>query len=147
MKNQKTLKIKLLKEYFKKKPSVILAFVFGSQAKNLERGFSDWDIAVYFKPKEYLELETKNDYPEENKIWSDLVDILKTDNIDLLILNRARPSLVFTILNSGIHLTIKDKKLFLSLLCKTSWEAMDWWKFVEDYERIKKKAESLSYKL
>ncbi|MFH0755132.1 MAG: HepT-like ribonuclease domain-containing protein [bacterium] len=144
MKNQKLSKIKVLKHYFNKKSSVILAFVFGSQSKNLERNFSDWDIAVYFKPKKYLELETKENYFEENKIWSDLVDILKTDNIDFLVLNRARPSLVYNVLRIGIPLTLKDEKLYWKLFCKTSYEAIDWWKFVEDFWKIKEKARSFT---
>ncbi|MCK4244184.1 MAG: nucleotidyltransferase domain-containing protein, partial [Candidatus Omnitrophica bacterium] len=67
-------RIKLLKEYFEKQPSVILAFLFGSRVKGLDRKISDWDIAVYFKPEKHLELEAERGYQEEHKIWSDLVD-------------------------------------------------------------------------
>jgi len=137
-------KIKLLKKYFKEEKSVILAFVFGSQAKGLTRKISDWDIGVYFKPKEYLELETERDYPGEEGMWSDLVDILETDNVDLVILNRARPELVFSILNSGIPVAIKDRELYLDLLCKTHYEAVDFRKFAFDFWKIGEKTESLS---
>ncbi|GAI25186.1 unnamed protein product, partial [marine sediment metagenome] len=64
-------KIKPLREYFEKEPEGSMAFLFGSQAKSLARDSSDWDIGVYFKPKDYLELEKEGDYPNENKIWSD----------------------------------------------------------------------------
>ena len=47
----KSKKIKLLKDYFKKNPLVIMAFVFGSQAQKLERKISDWDIAIWLKEK------------------------------------------------------------------------------------------------
>lgn len=148
MKEMKALlkdkKIKLLKEYFEKQPEVLLAFVFGSQAKGLARGFSDWDIGVYFKPKEYLELETEEDYSREDKIWSDLIDILETDDVDFVVLNRARPSLVYNVLREGIPLTIKNRKLYLDLLCKTSYEARDWWEFVDKFWKIKEKAKSIS---
>jgi uncharacterized protein YutE (UPF0331/DUF86 family)/predicted nucleotidyltransferase len=136
-------KIKLLKEYFEKNPEILMAFLFGSQAKNLARGSSDWDVGVYFKPKEYLELEQEGDYPNENKVWSDLVDTLKAD-VDFLVLNRARPSLVFSVLNSGFPLVVKDRKLYLRLLCKTSYEAIDFWDFVYDFWKIREKAKSLS---
>ena len=56
-------KITLLKEYFEREREVSTVFLFGSQAKNLVRIISDWDIGVYFKPKEYLELETESDNP------------------------------------------------------------------------------------
>ncbi len=116
-----------------------MVFLFGSQIKSLARGSSDWDIGVYFRPNEYLELEKEGDYPNENKIWSDLVDILQAE-VDFLVLNRARPSLVFSILNSGFPLVIKDRKLYLRLLCKTSYEAIDFWGFVYDFWRIREGA-------
>lgn len=135
-------KIKLLREYFEKEPEVSMAFLFGSQAKSLARDSSDWDIGVYFKPREYLELEKEGDYPGENKIWSDLVGILQTD-VDFLVLNRARPSLVFGILNSGFPLVVKDRKLYLRLLSKASYEAVDFWNFVYDFWQIRGRAKSL----
>jgi uncharacterized protein YutE (UPF0331/DUF86 family)/predicted nucleotidyltransferase len=137
-------KIKRLKEYFEKTPEVLMAFVFGSRAKGRAVQVSDWDIGAYFKPKEYLELETEEDYSGESKIWSDLVDILETDNVDFVVLNRARPSLVYNVLRTGIPLTMKDRKLYLELLCKVSYEAMDWWGTVSDYYKISEKANSLS---
>lgn len=140
----RTKKIKLLKEYFKKNDNIILAFLFGSRAKGFSRKISDLDVAVYFKPKEYLEIETEKDYPGEDKIWPDLVDILETDEIDFLILNRARPSLVYNVLRRGIPLKIKDKRLYLDLLCKVGYEAVDWWDFVEDFWKISEKAKSIS---
>ncbi len=136
-------KLKSLKKYFSENPNIILAFLFGSRSKDLARKISDWDIAVYFKPKQYLELETELEYPDESKIWSDIVDILEAE-VDLLVMNRARPSLVFSILNKGISLSIKDQKLYLKLLIKTSYEAIDFWNFVSDYWKIRTKAKSLS---
>ncbi|MEW6104103.1 MAG: HepT-like ribonuclease domain-containing protein [bacterium] len=136
--------ISRLKGYFEKKENVVLAFLFGSQAKGLSRRVSDWDIGVYFKPYTYMELETERDYPDEKGMWGDLVDILKTDDVDLLVLNRARPSLVFSVLNSGVPLKIDDKKLYLRLLCKTSYEAIDYWNFVSDFFRIREASASLT---
>lgn len=136
--------LKALKEYFKNDIAIVLAFLFGSRAKNLQRKISDWDIGVYFKPEEYLELETEKDYPDENKIWPDLVDILGTDDVDFVVLNRARPSLVYNVLRVGIPLVVKDKTLYLELLCKTSYEAMDWWDFVNDFWEIGEKSCSLT---
>lgn len=137
-------KIKLLKDYFKKREEILMAFVFGSRVKKLERKISDWDIGVYFEPKEYLELETERDYPNEDKIWSDLVDILETDDVDLLVLNRARPELVHSILNSGLPLVIKDRKLYLELLSKTHYEAIDFRRFAFEYWEIEERSKSLT---
>jgi len=144
MKKSKQKKVELLRKYFKKKKSVVLAFLFGSQAKGREMKESDWDIGVYFKPREYLELETNFKYPGEERIWSDLVNILKTDNVDLVVLNRVRPDLVYTVLRDGIPLIIRDKGLYFDLLCKTYYEAIDWWNFVLEFYKIGEKARSIS---
>jgi len=136
-------KIEGITEYFQKESSVVLGFLFGSRAKGRGREISDWDIAVYFKPEEYLETETEREYPGEHKIWSDLVDILETDEVDFMVLNRARAPLVYNVLRIGTPLVIKDRRLYLELLCKVSYEAVEWWGFVSDFWRISQKARSL----
>lgn len=40
-------KINSLKKYFKEKPQISMAFLFGSQIKGLSRKTSDWDIGIY----------------------------------------------------------------------------------------------------
>lgn len=142
--NSQQKKIEQLKEYFKKKDSVILAFVFGSISKGNQRSFSDWDIAVYFKPYQYCELETDRKYPEEHEIWGDLENILESNKVDFLVLNRASPSLLFSILNSGINICMKDRKLYINLLIKTHYEAVDWWNFTKEFYEIAERAKSIS---
>lgn len=136
-------KIEALAQYFQKESSVVLAFLFGSRARGCGREISDWDIAVYFKPEEYLEIETEKQYPGENRIWSDLVDLLETDDVDFSVLNRVRASLVYNVLRTGTVLVIKDRRLYLDLLCKVSYEAVEWWDFVSDFWKISQKAKSL----
>lgn len=138
-----TGKIKKLRAYFEKEPNVALAFLFGSQAQGRSRQTSDWDIAVYFESKEYAELETNGTYSKEDKVWGDVAKILKTD-VDFLVLNRAKPSLVFSILNSGIPIIIKNRKLYTELLSRTHYEAVDFWNFVSDFWRIRERSSSLS---
>lgn len=140
MQNNKTNRLIRL---FERQPSVMLAFLFGSRARGAERPTSDWDVAVYFKPQEYMETETDLEYPHEYDMWSQLVDILESDNIDFVVLNRARPDLVYNVLREGMPLVIKDRRLYLDLLCKVSYEAMDRWDFVSDYYEISERAESI----
>ena len=137
-------KIQKLKEYFEKQNSVILAFIFGSKSKETQRFFSDWDIAVYLKPYKYGELETKEEYPGEHEIWGEIEKILESDEVDFLVLNRARPSLVFSVLNSGIPLTVKDRKLYLKLLIRTHYEAVDYWNFTKEFFEIAERSKSIS---
>jgi uncharacterized protein YutE (UPF0331/DUF86 family)/predicted nucleotidyltransferase len=137
-------KVKELIRYFEKEPFIILAFLFGSKVKDPERKISDWDIGIYFLPKKYMETETEEEYEEEKRIWFQIVDILKTDNIDLVILNRARSVIVYNVLRAGIPLVIKDRKLYLDLLCKVSYEAIDFWDFASDYFKMSENPNPLS---
>ncbi len=140
---RKLEKIELLKMYFQKNKEVLMAFLFGSRAKGLEGKDSDWDIGVYFKPKEYLELESIKEYKREKNLWSDLVNILETDNLDLVVLNRAKASVLYSALVNSLPIIIKNYKLYYDLLCKAGYEAFDWYQFVEEFYEISKKSKSL----
>lgn len=124
--------IKTLKEYFRKQPAVILAFLFGSYAQKIEKKESDFDVAVYF--------ENTND---EEKIWFEVSKITKKD-VDLVCLNNAPASLVSNVFKTGIPLKIKDKELYWELYLRVSSEAEDFLEFVEDFWDIYKKAKSLT---
>lgn len=137
--------IQKLKKYFEEQSDIALAFVFGSRPEGRARPDSDWDIAVYFKPLRGIELETQKEYPHEKKMWGDLARITGVET-DLLVLNRARPSLVFDVLNTGRELVRKDDALFINLLLKTHYEAVDYWSFVKDFWAIREQAASLTPK-
>lgn len=142
--SDKKEKIENLKEFLKAERSVLLGFVFGSRANGRARTFSDWDVAIYFKPYKYAELDSMADYPDEHRVWGEIERILETSEVDFIVLNRAKPSLVFTVLNSGLPLVLKDKKLFLELLIKSHYEAVDYWNFTREFSMIAKKASSIS---
>jgi len=132
-----------LKAYFEKRDDVLLAFLFGSQSKGLTRPSSDWDIAVYLTPRQWGELETKLEYHSESDIRADVERLIATD-VDLVVLNRTRPSLVFSILNSGIPLALKDMRLYFTLLSRTHYDAVDYWNFVQEYRQLYDRAMSLT---
>lgn len=135
-------KIAKLKEYFAQEQEIVLAFLFGSRGKGSKRAFSDWDIAVYFRPYQYAELETKKEYPQEHVVWREVENILQSE-ADLLVLNRAAASLVFSVLDSGVALSIKDRKLYLKLLLRTHYEAVDYWNFSQEFYQIFERARSI----
>lgn len=128
-----------LKEYFSKREDVVLAFLFGSQVKGLTRPSSDWDIAIYLTPRQWGELETKHIYNGESAIQADVCRMIVSD-VDCVVLNRARLSLVFSVLNSGIPLTNKDMRLYFTLLSRTHYEAIDYWNFVQEYRTLYERA-------
>jgi len=138
--------IKQLERYFSDRPDVLAAFLFGSQAKNTAGKISDWDIAVYFRPQESGQVEweeTDKDYAQDNKIWDDLVDILKTDNVDFVVLNRAPSNIAASVISEGIPIVVKDRKIFLDFLLLTMRQAEDYANFVDSYYEISHRSTSL----
>jgi uncharacterized protein YutE (UPF0331/DUF86 family)/predicted nucleotidyltransferase len=136
-----------LKDYFQNRDDVVMAFLFGSRAK--EKGFthahSDWDIAVYFRP-EVAPVEWEEhgrEYPEEDRIWGDCIDMLETDDVDLVVLNRVPSSIANTAIN-GLPLIIKDKKLWVEFMLVVSREAEDFRAFSRDYYDIFQRSRSLT---
>jgi predicted nucleotidyltransferase len=105
-------------DYLKTHPKVIFSYLFGSLAKRQPLPLSDIDIAVYLKQDSNL-AECKLD------ILGRLMDILHTDEIDLVILNRAEISLVFNILKSKKIIVDKnpfERHLFESLMMRKSFD-------------------------
>ncbi len=115
----------------------MMAFLFGSVAADSAGSESDMDIAVYFEPPdEIIEWESQTQYPAEDQIWLDL-ERLTGQEVDLLVLNRAPVTIVDTVLREGKSLFIRDRKIYLDLLLRTSREAEDYRDFIEDFWKIK----------
>ncbi|MBU1179014.1 DUF86 domain-containing protein [Patescibacteria group bacterium] len=140
------IKQKELKDYFKKRSDVSMAFIFGSYAKGREISESDFDIAIYFKPEgRKIEWEADKVYAEKSNIWQDLEKIVKK-NVDLVILNNAASTIAFEVLQTGEPIIIKDKVLYWKFLSQVSFEAIDFRNLVKDYLEIKQRSASLTEK-
>lgn len=85
-------------EYLESNSEVLFAYLFGSLAKAKPKPLSDVDIAVYLNSGSHI-VESKL------AILGKLIDILQTDEIDLVVLNNADLPLVINIL--------KNKKLIV----------------------------------
>ncbi|NPV80533.1 MAG: nucleotidyltransferase domain-containing protein [Firmicutes bacterium] len=104
---------------------VILAFLFGSFAKDRARSSSDLDIAVYLASP-YLDQDVAD-------IWNHLEDISHRD-VDLIVLNDAPPGISWTAMRGRI-LVDKNPKLRLELMLAKSREAEDFREFQMDFLR------------
>jgi hypothetical protein len=71
----------------------MFAYLFGSIAKGKRQPLSDVDIAVYLK-------QGANVVECKLEILGKLIDILQTDEIDLVVLNAANLPLVINVLKS-----------------------------------------------
>jgi len=104
------INIEKIAEVFKKH-GVMLAYLFGSRAKGMERLESDYDIAVLFdKPKVTVidEIELALDVAQALKVPPDMVDIVALNNADITL--KAR------ILKEGLPIYVSNKEL------KARWE-------------------------
>jgi predicted nucleotidyltransferase len=95
MKQQEILKT--LNSFFsttKTEPRIDLAYVFGSHAAGKQGPISDYDIAVLFsEPHESI---------HRYELAHELSSILKTDQVDLIVLNNAPIELRYAVIASGI---------------------------------------------
>ncbi|MFN3739850.1 MAG: type VII toxin-antitoxin system MntA family adenylyltransferase antitoxin [Thermodesulfovibrionales bacterium] len=84
-------RINRLRDFFKKHPEVIFAYIFGGLAKGRRSLLSDVDIAVYVKdPKDFCYLQ----------FYAEITTFLNTDEVDLVVLNNAPLALSGRILQS-----------------------------------------------
>ena len=83
-------RLPLASEYLRSHPKVVFAYLFGGLARGEHRPLSDVDIAVYLAG--IVTADVKLD------ILGKLIDILGTDEIDLVILNTAPPLLAMNVL-------------------------------------------------
>jgi len=133
-----------LKEYFIKKPEIMMAYVFGSYAKDRVMSESDIDIAVYFKPENNrVEYEENKKYPDEDKIWGDVESIVGV-NTDFIVMNRCPSTLAFEILQTGKEIIVKDRGLWLEFYLIVSSVAEDFMEFAKDFYAIRQRSASLS---
>lgn len=97
---------KKLSEFFSKEDSVVLAYLFGSIARGEANCLSDIDIAVFFDKN----LTKKEAFDLQLRLIVDLGDLLKTNNVDLVILNDSPLLLTFNIILDGIILKSEERE-------------------------------------
>jgi predicted nucleotidyltransferase len=87
-----------------RRPEVLEAYLFGSCARGEARPHSDVDVAVF------LDLEQTPDSPfgPDAEIATDLMQILATDEVDVVLLNQADPVLYHEVLRDGLRLFSRD---------------------------------------
>ncbi len=117
LKNIKNLILRA-KDILERYNNIVFAYLFGSLAKGRVSPISDIDMAVYLKDTENL-LEVKLE------IFSLLSEALKTDEIELVILNSAPLPLKAKVIQSEKVLVDKDPPLRYSFESLTLREYFD----------------------
>ena len=110
--------IPLLAERLQKEKDVIFAYLFGSRARGKATALSDVDIALFLE-------ETAISPDRKLELIELLMDVLKTDEIDLVILNDATPSIVHSVVRDGKLLFSRDEKRRIEFIARAQKEYMD----------------------
>ncbi len=101
---------------------VLLAYLFGSRAEGRVHLGSDIDVAVLLE--EGLTRQEQRRW--QMKLIGRLIDALRTDRVDLLILNDAPPFLRHRVIRPRRRLYVRDERVRVDFEVRTMQEWFDW---------------------
>jgi uncharacterized protein len=108
---EKGILISRLAEFFKSREYVELAYLFGSTAEENRGPLSDIDIGVYLSSK-----PTKGERIEKClELTAELAGFLKTESVDLVVMNDSSAVINFEIIKSNIPVFIRDEDFKLDV--------------------------------
>ena len=99
---------KTLNGYLQKHPEIEVTYIFGSLAQGKTNVLSDIDIAIITDSQQINNKTYRFGYKAE--ILTDLIKLLKTNDIDLVILNEANTLLKHRVLHHGKLIYSKNEK-------------------------------------
>lgn len=94
-----------LMEFLSKQERVKLAYLFGSVARGEAGKLSDVDMAVLLDDS----LNKKERFDLQLKLISDMTAILKTDGVDLVVMNDAPIALNYEIIKANHPVFVRDR--------------------------------------
>lgn len=98
--------VQSLAGFMARQPEVRLTYLFGSRARGEANALSDVDLAVWLDER----LTTAEQGQVHVRLMSDLMSLLRRDDIDLVILNRASLLLRHRVLRDGRLLFAADER-------------------------------------
>ena len=90
--------------YFLIQPHVIVAYLFGSVSRSGATRLSDLDLAVYLDN----DLSKQERFEARLRFISELSTILRTNSIDLIVMNDASIMLNFEVIKANTPIVVKD---------------------------------------
>jgi predicted nucleotidyltransferase len=96
--------VETLRAFFEPRPEVLEAYLFGSAAIGSAQPHSDVDVAVYVADP--LPPASAFGYPAD--LTAALMSTLRTNRVDLVILNEAPPLLYHRVLRDGVRVLSRD---------------------------------------
>ena len=132
-----TLKLELesyataLKSYFASLDDVQLAYLFGSHARGQAGPLADVDIAVLLDDT----LSADRYFGMRLEIIGGLMDILRINDVDVIVLNQAPLALSYRVLRDGILLYYRDRQVMIEYTARTVSAYLDFKPVIERHER------------
>jgi predicted nucleotidyltransferase len=110
-----------LTRYFASQENVVLAYLFGSQARGQANTLSDIDIAVLLGGRP----DSAHCFEARLQIMGELMDILHANEVDVAILNQTPPALSYRVLRDGIMLFCRDRDQMIAFRVRIINEYLD----------------------
>ena len=119
-----------LAAYFAALEDVALAYLFGSHARGQAGPLSDVDVAVLLagRPDDGRCFDMRLD------IIGGLMDILRTGDVDVAILNRTPLALRYRVLRDGVLLFCRDRQAMIEFYVRTMNEYLDFVPVIDQHE-------------
>jgi len=95
----------ILNRALQKRDEVRIVYLFGSRASGTVNNISDIDIGVLLNE----DFVKESVYGYRADLTAELVSLLRTDKVDLVVLNQAPPLLSHRVVRDGIVLHCKDE--------------------------------------
>ena len=115
---------KTLSAFFKKRDEVLLAYLFGSVAEDKQNKLSDLDIAVLVERDKLGKLD-EQPFGYQVSAMTDLISLLKTNDVDLVILNYATPLLSHEVIKYGKVIFCRDEEMRIQFEVRTLQQYID----------------------
>ena len=110
-----------LRAYFEQQDDILFALLFGSQARGTAGPLSDVDIAVMLPDV----MSSMCRFRRRLGLMVDLSRVLRTDEVDVAILNDVPLALRYRVFRDGILLSCGDRRAFVRSKSRTVVEYLD----------------------
>jgi predicted nucleotidyltransferase len=123
--------VQRLAHYLAGQPEVLVAYLFGSNARGSATPLSDVDIAVLV-----LQTLSREEVFDRRLAWIDEVQgVLHREAIDVVVLNEAPLALRYRVLRDGMVLACRDEQVRILYQADTISRYLDFKPVIERHER------------
>lgn len=120
-----------LQQYFASLEGVVLAYLFGSHARGQAWAQSDVDVAVLLQGNP----DQDTCFDMRLEVIGGLMEVLDTNDVDVLILNQAPPALGYAVLRDGILIFGRDEQTRIEFYLQTVNAYLDFKPVLKRHER------------